>query len=61
VGSLFYMAPEVLLGRAYNEAVDVFSYAVILYELFTGNIIATKLAVHGRPEEMLDYAGWVDC
>ena len=32
-GSVFWMAPEILLGRRYNEMVDVFSYAMCLVEM----------------------------
>lgn len=28
-----YMAPEVSLGKPYNESVDVFSFAVLLYQI----------------------------
>jgi serine/threonine protein kinase len=30
------MAPEVLLGQVYTESADVFSVAVVAWELFTG-------------------------
>jgi serine/threonine protein kinase len=33
VGSVPYMAPEVSLGKAYNEKCDVFSFGVLLYEI----------------------------
>lgn len=35
-GSLRYMAPEVVLGHPYNEKVDVYSFAVVLWALATG-------------------------
>ena len=31
------MAPEVAQNRPYNEKVDMYSYAIILYEIITGN------------------------
>ena len=34
-GSLRYMAPEVALNESYNEKVDMYSYAIILYEVIT--------------------------
>ncbi|XP_024397964.1 serine/threonine-protein kinase VIK [Physcomitrium patens] len=35
-GSYRYMAPEVFLRQNYNTKVDVFSFAMILYEMFEG-------------------------
>lgn len=35
-GSLLYMAPEVWCSQPYNKAVDVYSFAMIAYELFEG-------------------------
>ncbi|KAH3745146.1 SHK1 protein [Pelomyxa schiedti] len=35
-GTLVYMPPERLSGDAFNEKSDVYSYGLILYELFTG-------------------------
>ena len=32
-GSPRYMAPEVFLGQPYNSSVDVYSFAVVLYEM----------------------------
>jgi serine/threonine protein kinase len=33
VGTALWMAPEVLSGNSYDEKVDVYSFAVVLYEL----------------------------
>jgi serine/threonine protein kinase len=38
VGSPFWMAPEVLMGKPYNEKADVYSFGVLLYEFLTGVI-----------------------
>ncbi len=37
VGTVYYMAPEVAKGR-YGREVDVYSLAIILYELLTGKV-----------------------
>ncbi len=37
VGTVYYMAPEVAKGR-YGREVDVYSFAVILYEMLTGKV-----------------------
>jgi len=36
VGTVQWMAPEVLLGQIYTESADMFSVAVVAWELFTG-------------------------
>lgn len=33
-GSVLYVAPEVMRGEAYNSAVDVYSFAITLWEMF---------------------------
>ncbi|KAK9811579.1 hypothetical protein WJX72_006439 [[Myrmecia] bisecta] len=48
-GSLMYMAPEVLLTTIYNEKVDVFSFAVILFELLS---YRTSLSMLPQPVSM---------
>ena len=35
-GSYRYMAPEVALNKPYNEKVDIYSFGLLLYELWTG-------------------------
>ncbi|OAD74249.1 serine/threonine protein kinase Prp4 [Phycomyces blakesleeanus NRRL 1555(-)] len=37
--SRFYRAPEIVLGLTYDYAIDVWSAACTLYELFTGKIL----------------------
>ena len=38
IGTVQWVAPEVLLGAEYNEKCDVFSYGVILWEIGSGEI-----------------------
>ena len=38
LGSLGYVAPEILLGQETTQAVDLYSLGVIFYELFTGRL-----------------------
>eukprot|EP00597_Dinobryon_sp_UTEXLB2267_P004569 CAMPEP_0170063394 /NCGR_PEP_ID=MMETSP0019_2-20121128/4278_1 /TAXON_ID=98059 /ORGANISM="Dinobryon sp., Strain UTEXLB2267" /LENGTH=337 /DNA_ID=CAMNT_0010269813 /DNA_START=63 /DNA_END=1076 /DNA_ORIENTATION=+ len=38
VGSLRYMAPEVVNHRPYNEKVDIYSFGLIMWELSTGKV-----------------------
>lgn len=33
IGTLLWMAPEVLAGKPYSPSVDVFSYAIVLWEI----------------------------
>ena len=35
-GTLYYMYPEQVSGESQSFATDIFSYGVILYELFAG-------------------------
>ncbi|KAK9786673.1 hypothetical protein WJX73_005253 [Symbiochloris irregularis] len=37
LGTFFWTAPEVLLGRACDEKVDIYSYGVVCWELSTGS------------------------
>eukprot|EP00662_Eupelagonemidae_sp_cell21_P019652 gene19652-12088_t len=36
-GTPYYLAPEVIRHRAYNDRVDWWAYGVVLYELLTGS------------------------
>lgn len=37
--SRFYRAPEIMLGCPFETAVDVWSAAVTMYELYTGKVM----------------------
>ena len=59
-GSPRYMAPEVFLGKPYNELVDIYSFSILLWEIlqletpydgFTMNLITKKVMEGGaRPK-----------
>lgn len=34
-GTPYWAAPEVILGKAYNQKADVFSFAIVLWEIYT--------------------------
>ena len=36
VGTIHWMAPEVLTGNQYNESADIYSVGVVIWEMFTG-------------------------
>ena len=38
IGSVYYMSPEVILGKNYNYSVDYWSVGIILYEIFYGQV-----------------------
>lgn len=46
-GSFGYMAPEVLKGHVYNEKADVFSFAILLYNMWFHTIITLHLSIVG--------------
>lgn len=56
VGSIVYMAPEVVLGHKYCEKVDVFSFGVIMYEVLTQSAILVKYAMMTHHEDMGTYS-----
>ena len=37
-GTPTYTAPEVFLGKAYNESIDVYGYAMCLFEIHTSDL-----------------------
>ena len=56
VGTLQWVAPEVLLGERYSHKCDMYSFGVVIWELVTGvvpfdginrNELARKVAVEG--------------
>eukprot|EP00798_Chlamydomonas_sp_ICE-L_P005145 gene5145-34955_t len=56
-GSIFYMAPEVRLGEPYNEKADVFSFAIVMYEIFSCSLLAlVHIGCSSAPERICQ--GW---
>lgn len=58
-GSFGYMAPEVLRGEQYDEAADIFSFAMVMYNLFHRTIPSVHLLAHGGYEDIEIYAAEV--
>eukprot|EP01025_Chloroclados_australasicus_P065814 TRINITY_DN897_c0_g1_i3.p2 TRINITY_DN897_c0_g1~~TRINITY_DN897_c0_g1_i3.p2 ORF type:complete len:257 (-),score=5.76 TRINITY_DN897_c0_g1_i3:1535-2230(-) len=54
-GSYIYMAPEIFLSRAYNEKVDVFSFGVIMWEMFYRDMILNRVSRSGSIDELMAY------
>ena len=38
VGTPYYMAPEVALGKSFNEKADLWSLGIILFEMIAGKV-----------------------
>jgi len=48
IGTPYYMAPEILLGKSYNEKVDVYSYGMILFQMVSGKAPFSKMGSQGE-------------
>lgn len=55
-GAYCYMAPEVVMNKPYNEKVDVFSFGVIIYELFSRRLLAADYMNTMEWDESKDHA-----
>lgn len=53
VGSIYWMAPEVNMGRAYDEKVDVYSFAMVLFEILCRDIPFNDLEPREVEEEIM--------
>ncbi|GLD95694.1 hypothetical protein PINS_up004372 [Pythium insidiosum] len=53
VGSLLWMAPEIVQGERYNEKADIYSVGVVLSELDTNELPFSRVR-HKRPETLED-------
>ncbi|GAX74358.1 hypothetical protein CEUSTIGMA_g1807.t1 [Chlamydomonas eustigma] len=62
VGSVMYMSPEVARGLLYNEKVDVFSFAMMAYELLTRKLLTSEMSQvdHAHAAEYLYKVAWLD-
>lgn len=54
-GSLLYMAPEVLRSEEYNEKADVFSFAIIMYEVLQKCMLLAFISTSAIPSEVDQY------
>ncbi|KAF7725941.1 hypothetical protein EC973_009178 [Apophysomyces ossiformis] len=55
--SRFYRAPEIILGLPYDYAIDVWSSACTLYELFTGKILFPGRSNNQMLKHMMELKG----
>ncbi|KAI9007267.1 kinase-like domain-containing protein [Gaertneriomyces semiglobifer] len=55
--SRFYRAPEIILGLPYDSALDVWSVACTLYELYTGKILFPGRSNNQMLKLMMDLKG----
>jgi serine/threonine protein kinase len=59
IGTTSYMSPEMVLGEKYTEKVDVYSYGILLWEMYTHELpfasmpplhVATQVVQGLRPK-----------
>ena len=50
IEELSYLSPEILKGESYTKSIDVYSYGIILYEIFTGEVPFQNLSVFKLPQ-----------
>merc|ERR1712137_262211 len=53
IGTPIYMAPEVIKKNKYSEKADVFSFGMVLWEIFTGCIPYNNEEFHGMNQVQL--------
>ena len=52
-GTLVYMAPEVYLNQPYNEKVDVYSFAMIIWEIISGQQVFPTMSKEEHMQEVV--------
>ena len=52
-GTLVYMAPEVYLNQPYNEKVDVYSFAMILWEIISGEQVFRNMSKEQHMQQVV--------
>jgi serine/threonine-protein kinase PRP4 len=57
--SRFYRAPEIILGMQYDFAIDLWSVAVTIYELYTGRVMFPGKSNNEMLKLMMDLKGKV--
>ncbi|CAF3809804.1 unnamed protein product [Adineta steineri] len=57
--SRFYRAPEIILGMKYDFAIDLWSVAVTIYELYTGRVMFPGKSNNDMIKLMMDLKGKV--
>ena len=53
------MPPEAYLGQRYNHKVDVFSFAVVAWEIVHYQMLIAKVCLTGTKAEVKNYANFV--
>ena len=52
-GTISYMAPEVALSKPYNEKVDVYSFAIVLWQLLSGEKLYPDLTREAHMQQVV--------
>lgn len=58
-GAYIYMPPEAFLGQRYNHKVDVYSFAVVAWEIVHYKMLITSVCLTGTTSEVKNYAKYV--